>query len=98
MTDHDHDWGDAAAAPIGTVRQCHADGCTEWAVRHPRRVRWEPPTSTEHFAIVCRMIEDLVIHDTMVLIHGPDVGPIKARLVLGYATAEDRRRLGYTDG
>lgn len=85
MAEHEHDFGlDARAAPIGAARMCHVAGCTQWGVRHRRRVRWEDPTVDELIGLIDHMIYATAIGQAMQIIHGRERGLQRAREVLGY--------------
>lgn len=86
MTDceHEHDWGDARTAPIGTARPCRVGDCTKWGVRHRRKVRWEEPTVEELIGLTAHMMEAVAIAQAMQIIHGSERGLARAREALGY--------------
>jgi hypothetical protein len=83
--DHEHDFGDARAAPIGSARLCTVADCVQWGVRHKYRVRWEDPTANELVSLTARMMEDIAIAQAMQIIHGPERGLARARYLRGYA-------------
>lgn len=84
MSEHEHDFGDARQAPIGSVRPCRVGDCTEWAVRRPRLVRWDALTPSERLDLMAIQMEDIAIAQAMQIIHGQERGLRRARQVLGY--------------
>lgn len=85
--DHDHDFGDARTAPIGSARMCKVGDCTQWGVRHKGRVRWEDPTPDEQVSLVARMMEDIALAQAMQMIHGRERGLGRVREIRGYTNA-----------
>lgn len=79
MTEHEHNFGTPRP---GACQMCSVPECFEWGIW--TGTEWREPTAEERVQITLIMMEDVIVHDAMVLIHGKERGPRDARYKLGY--------------
>lgn len=80
MSEHEHEFDGKPTR--GHLACCVDRNCNEWRVGTGRR--WRELTSAEHTSLTIKQMEDLVVFDTMQIIHGKERGAAKARYFLGY--------------